>query len=134
MTRRLRAAGLVLVLALPALAAEWRPAAWVSEDTIELLTVGPDGGEHWFPVWLVVLDGDVFVRLGSRAAARIEANRTRPYVGVRIAGAEFPRVRGEPAPETAARVAAAMGEKYWSDVVIRHLAHPLTLRLRPDGP
>jgi hypothetical protein len=27
-------------------------------------------GEHWFPVWLVVIDDQVDVRLGARAATR----------------------------------------------------------------
>ena len=31
----------------------------------------------------------------------------------------------------AERVAAAMADKYWSDIFVRFFAHPLTLRLKP---
>jgi hypothetical protein len=51
---------------------------------------------------------------------------------VRVAGREFDRVRAEAAPEAAERVAAAMGEKYWSDLLIRYVHHPLTMRLVPE--
>jgi hypothetical protein len=119
-------------LAAGADAADWTPSAWRAESTLELRTVAPGEGEHWFPVWLVVLDDQVYVRLGSRALGRIERNQTAPFVGVRIGGRQFDRVRGEPVPDAAPRVAAAIAEKYWSDVVIRHFPHPLTLRLVPE--
>jgi hypothetical protein len=65
----------------------------------------------------------------------VERNVNKPYLGLRIAGQEFPRVRGEPAPEMAGRVAAEIKEKYWSDVFIRFFSHPLTLRLvREEAP
>jgi hypothetical protein len=119
--------------AAPAVAADWQPAAWTDEDTVELRTVGPTEGEHWFPVWLVVLDDQLYVRLGTRAAERVQQSTTAPHLDVRIAGREFQRVKGAPAPDMADRVAAAMGEKYWSDLLIRYLDHPLTLRLAPDA-
>jgi hypothetical protein len=120
--------GLTL-LAHTARAAEWNPSAWAGESTVELRTTRAGEAEHWFPVWLVVVDGQLYVRLGGRATERIEHNTTAPYVGVRIAGHEFDRVRGEPAPEQAERVAEALAAKYWSDVLIRYFSHPLTLRL-----
>lgn len=113
-------------------AADWTPATWADENTLELTTVGPGEGPHTFPVWLVVIDEQVYVRLGSRAADRIEHSTTKPRVGVTIAGESFPRVKGEPAPEMADRVGQAMGAKYWSDVLIRYFSHPLTLRLVPE--
>ena len=100
-------------------------------DTLEFLTVGPDEGEHWSTVWLVVIDGQVYIRLGSRAAERMEQNTTAPYVKVRIAGQQFDRVKAEPAPDMVEPVAAAMGDKYWSDVLVRYFNHPLTMRLTP---
>jgi hypothetical protein len=129
---------LVLVLVVAARrvpAAEWTPQAWVDEGTLEVRTIGPDEGEHWFPVWLVVLDGELYVRLGSRAVGRIEKNTAAPYVGVRVAGQQFDRVRADPAPDKVAPVAQAMGEKYWSDLLIRYFPHPMTLRLvaEPDA-
>jgi hypothetical protein len=123
-----------LLLATSALAADWTPNKYADADTIELRTVEPGKGEHWFPVWVVVLDDQVYVRLGSRAVGRVEGNESKPYLGVRILGAEFARVKGEPAPEQAARVAEAMAAKYWSDKLIRFFPHPLTLRLVPETP
>jgi hypothetical protein len=123
--------GLSLLLATGAPAADWKPAAYADVDTLELRTVDAGEGEHWFPVWLVVIDDQLFVRLGSRAASRIERNTTAPYVGVKVAGQQFDRVKGIPAPEYVDRVAQAMRAKYWSDVLVRHVSHPLTLRLVP---
>ena len=116
----------------PGLPAGWDPETIAKQDTIKLRTVGPRAGEHWFPVWVVVLDHDVYVRLGSRATTRVQENTTAPFLGVEIAGQRFDKVRGVPAPESAQRVAAAMGEKYWSDIIVRHMGHPLTLRLVPE--
>jgi hypothetical protein len=113
-------------------AAQWNPRAYGSESTIELGTVRPDGSTHWFKVWIVVIDDQAYVRLGSRSAAKIAENRSAPHVGVRVAGQQFDRVRAEPAPEMIERVAQAMAAKYWSDVVVHLIAHPLTLRLRPE--
>jgi hypothetical protein len=125
---------LLTLVCAPALthAADWTPTAWADEETVDLTTVGPTEGTHGFPVWLVVIDGQLYVRLGSRATERVEQSTTKPYLGVKIAGATFPKVKGEPAPEMADKVAAAMGDKYWSDALIRYFSHPLTLRLVPE--
>jgi hypothetical protein len=73
----------------------------------------------------------VYIRLGSRAAGRMESNVIKPIVKVRIAGQVFDHVTAEPAPAAAAAVAAAMHDKYWSDVFVRYFDHPLTMRLVP---
>jgi hypothetical protein len=117
-----------------AFAAHWDPAAFAKQDTLKLRTIGPKEGEYWFKVWLVVIDGQVYVRLGTRAAERVEANTTAPYLGVEVAGQRFDRVRGVPAPEFAERVAKAMADKYTSDIFVRFMSHPLTLRLVPEEP
>jgi hypothetical protein len=130
----LRALALAFLLLPPlAHAADWTPAAWKEQDTLDLLTIGPEEGEYWFPVWLVVIDDQLYVRLGSKAADRVERNKTKPDLGVRIAGEQFDRVKATPAPEMADEVAAAIGDKYWSDAFLRYLAHPLTLRLAPEA-
>lgn len=128
-----------LLLALSALAltatpglAAWNPAAFSAEETLEFLTTGPSEGEHWSTVWLVVLDGQVYIRLGSRAAARMDENTTKPLVKVRIAGQTFDTVVAEPAPDQAAAVSTAMHAKYWSDVFVQFFNHPLTMRLVPQ--
>ena len=117
-----------------AFAAHWDPAAFAKEDTLKLRTIGPKEGEYWFKVWLVVIDGQVYVRLGTRAAERVQANTTAPYLGVEVAGQRFDRVRGVPAPDFAERVAQAMADKYTSDIFVRFMSHPLTLRLVPEEP
>jgi hypothetical protein len=111
--------------------AAWTPELWADEDTLDLRTTEPGEPPHWSTLWVAVVDGQLYVRLGSRAAARIERNTTAPEVGVRIAGREFERVRAENAPQMAERVATEIAEKYWSDVLVRYMAHPLTLRLVP---
>lgn len=111
---------------------QWSPQAWTGESTVELCTTDPGEPAHCFPVWFVVLDGQMYVRLGGRASGRFERSTTRPFLGVRIAGERFEHVRGTPVPEDAARVAEAMGTKYWSDVLVRYVSHPLTLRLAPE--
>ena len=133
---------LVAILALAALsiaasdAAEWTPTAWVSESTIELRTTDAGAEPHWFPVWFAVIDGQIYVRLGSRAAGRFDRNVTKPVLGVRIAGSTFEHVNAIPAPDMIEKVTAAMADRYWlqGDVVVRHMAHPYTLRLEPTAP
>lgn len=117
-------------LAAPASAA-WDPARYTEEDTLDFLTVGPEGSEHWSRVWLVVIDGQLYIRLGSRAAARIKANTRAHLVSVWIAKEEFTRIEAVPAPEMAKAVAAAMAEKYTTDIFVRHFDHPLTIKLIP---
>jgi hypothetical protein len=133
MTRCIRLiAALSTLLLAAAASAAWDPAAFSKEDTLEFLTIGPEEGEHWSTVWLVVIDGQVYLRLGSRAAERMEANTTKPIVKVRIAGQEFDRVKAESTPDMAQPVATAMGDKYTSDIFVRFFDHPLTMRLTPE--
>src|SRR5205823_8121067 len=112
-------------------AASWNPATFAGESTLQLKTTAAGESEHWFPVWVVVVDDDVYVRLGSRAASRMKRNTTAPYVAVRIGGQQFDRVRTVAMPEKTPAVAAAMARKYWSDVIVRHFDHPMTVKLVP---
>lgn len=121
-----------LAVTTAAASAAWEPGKFREASTLEYLTVGPEEGEHWSRVWVVVIDEQPYLRLGARAAGRMEGNAKRPFVKIRLGDELFERVRAEPAPDMAERVAAAMGEKYPSDVVIRHFPHPLTVRLVLD--
>jgi hypothetical protein len=116
-----------------AVAANWTPDAWKDENTVELRTTAPSSEPHWFPVWLAVVDGQLYVRLGARAAARFDENLTKPIIGVRIAGKTFDRVRGVVAPGMVDKVAAVMRDKYWlqGDVIVRRMNHPYTMLLVP---
>ena len=124
---------LLAVLTAAAAYGAWDSAAFSKLDTLEFRTIGPEEGEHWSTVWLVVIDNQVYIRLGTRAADRMERNTTKPDVAVRIGGQQVDHVVAQPAPDMAGRVADAMGEKYWSDVFVRHFNHPLTMRLVPAG-
>lgn len=126
-------AAALLVVSGAAAAADWNPAAWKDESTLDFRTTEPGEAEHWSRVWLVVIDGDLYIRLGSRAADRMTKNQTSPIVGVRIVGAQFDNVRAEAVPDKADAVAAAMADKYWSDVLVRSFSHPLTMRLIVDA-
>jgi len=117
--------------AVTASASDWTPRAWADANTLEIRTTRAGEGEHWFPVWLVVFDDQVYVRLGTRAASRLERNVTAPWVGMRVAGQPFDRVKAVPVPALTERVAHAMAAKYWSDLIVRHFSHPLTVRLEP---
>jgi hypothetical protein len=118
---------------------QWDPASLGNQSTIELLTVGSEEGEHWSKVWFVMIDGVLYVRLGPRAAGRIERNTTAPRLQVRVPGEEAQPMRYEKAPEKAATVATAMREKYWSDVLgepFRKLgltSQTVVLRLSPEN-
>lgn len=123
---------LALVIAAPAYAdEEWDPQDWADEDTLELLTQAPGDEPHWSIVWLVVIEDQLYVRLGNRAAERFQMSVTNPYLAVKIDDEEFARVKGVAVPEQVAAIDGAMKEKYWSDWFASLLAHPLYLRLEP---
>lgn len=122
-----------LSIASPAHAADWTPEKWAAEDTLQFRTECPDEGEYWSYVWLVVLDGEVWVRLGSRAAGRVDCSRTKPMTSVKLAGEEFQNVEMVQAPEMTDRVAAAMAEKYSTDFLVRYFDHPYTMKLVPKS-
>jgi hypothetical protein len=124
----------VCVRSVTAAEPQWTPGQWVDEDPVELRTQRSGEEPHWFKVWVAVIDDQLYVRLGRRASERIEHNTTAPDVSVRIAGQEFDHVRIENAPQMADRVAAELAEKYWTDVLVRFMSHPLTVRLVPATP
>lgn len=113
--------------------AGWSPEVFRNQSTLQFYTENADREGHWSTVWVVVIDGAPYIRLGSQAAGRIEQNANAPYVNIRIGGQEFDRVIAQAAPEMTEKVAGAMADKYWMDIFVRHLDHPLTARLVP-GP
>lgn len=113
-----------------AIAGTWDPDAFAKHDVIKLRTNCGSEGQYSFPVWLVVVDRHVFVRLGSRAADRVECTPGM-VIGVEIGDQRFDSVRAVASPEMADRVAKAMADKYPSDLLVRWFPHPLTLRLDP---
>jgi hypothetical protein len=121
----------VFILATAAVASSWNPDVFQQQQTLEFYTINSAGEEHWSTVWTVAVDGVPYIRLGSASTLRINSNTAAPYLKIRIAGQEFDHVLAQSAPEMTDRVAAAMADKYWMDVLVRHAEHPLTMRLVP---
>jgi hypothetical protein len=110
----------------------WDPALFQTASTIKIMTTEADVGEHWFNLWVVVIDGQPYVRLGDRSYGRIQKNTTSPYVKLKVADKEFDKVKLEEMPDMKEKVGAAMGDKYWLDILIRHESHPMVARLVPE--
>ena len=111
----------------------WDPAVFRDASTIKVMTTEADVGEHWSNLWVVVIDGQPYVRLGDRSYGRIQRNTTKPYVKLKVADQEFDKVKVEEMPDMKEKVAAAMADKYWMDVLIRHESHPMVARLVPEA-
>jgi predicted DNA-binding protein (MmcQ/YjbR family) len=111
----------------------WDPTLFRDASTIKIMTTEPDAGEHWSNLWVVVVDGQPYVRLGDRSYGRIQKNSTSPYVKLKVADKEFDKVKVEEAPDMKEKVAAAMADKYWMDILIRHESHPMVARLVPEA-
>jgi hypothetical protein len=111
----------------------WDPAKFRQASTIKMMTTEPDVGEHWSNLWVVVIDEQPYVRLGERAYARIRKSTTSPYVKLKVAGMEFDRVKVKEMPDMKGKVATAMADKYWMDILVRHESHPMVARLVPEA-
>ena len=62
----------------------WDPNAFRDLSTLQIMTVGPEEGEHWSKLWLAVIDGQVYVRLGDKSFGRVQKNTANPYVKVKV--------------------------------------------------
>src|SRR5215469_1316410 len=114
------------------LVAGWDPDAFRAQRTLQLMTTGAEEGAHWSKLWLVVIDGQLFVRLDARTFERVKENLAGEYVMLKIGDRKFNRVRLEAVPDMSSKVAAAMANKYPMDVLIRHESHPMTARLMAE--
>ena len=111
----------------------WDPTVFRDASTIKVMTTEPDAGEHWSNLWVVVVDGQPYVRLGDRSYGRIQRNTTSPFVKLKVADQQFDKVKVEEMPDMKEKVGAAMADKYWMDVLIRHESHPMVARLIPEA-
>ena len=68
-------------------------------STREVLTVDQNAQEHWSKVWLVVMNGQLYLSLGTRSGARVEGNTKKPFVSIKSAEHRFDNVRVLPEPE-----------------------------------
>lgn len=110
----------------------WDTDAFRDQSTLQIMTIGPEEGEHWSKLWLVVIDGQLYVRLGDRSFGRVQKNTASPFVKVKVGDREFDKVRLEAAPDMKDKVASAMADKYFMDILVRHQSHPMTARLVPE--
>ena len=110
----------------------WDPNAFNDQSTLQIMTIDPEEGAHWSKLWLVAIDGQLYVRLGDRSYGRVQKNTSSPYVKVKVDEKEFDKVRLQPAPDKTDKVAAAMADKYFLDILIRHESHPMVARLVPE--
>jgi hypothetical protein len=111
----------------------WDPNVFRNQSTIQIMTTEPEVGEHWSKLWVVVIDGQPYVRLGDRSYGRVQKNTTRPYVKLKVANNEFDKVRLQEMPDMKEKVAAAMADKYFMDILIRYESHPMVARLVPEA-
>jgi hypothetical protein len=101
--------------------------------TVEVITHDEDGEARETKIWLVVLDGQGFIRTGSsRWGENVERD---PDVVLRIDGAEYP-LRAEFIENDAHReqIVAAFRDKYgWVDGLLNVVrgSHPKIMHLLP---
>lgn len=88
---------------------DWNTVA--SVETVEIVTTNEDGTPKETTIWLVVVDGEGYVRTGStRWKANIDRDKD---VTLRIEGSEYPlRVEFATDAELRARVEQAFRDKY----------------------
>jgi hypothetical protein len=112
-------------------ATDWQ--RFADEQTVTAVTRDEDGSVRETTVWLLVLDGDAFLRTGgTRWGGNVERD---PEIDVRVAGEEVPvRVELIEDPELRQRVIDGFREKYgFSDrlVALFRGSTPLIMRLAP---
>lgn len=117
----------------PAYGEDWNPRSFSEEELLEFYTVNEAGEEHWAKVWFVLLEGEVYVRLGSRAEARIVENANAPIVKVRVAGRTYDRIVAEETPDKVGPVLDLMKDKYWSAMFMGMMPDRFTVRLSAES-
>jgi len=100
----------IVSLAAPSWAGDWAP--WSDIDVIQVVTTRPDGVERTTSIWIVVVDGNAYIRGNATSdwGNEVDAAATFRLIG----GDETRTVTGERVPHGARyeRVEAAYREKY----------------------
>jgi len=130
------AAGLLLGIGTsnPASAQVFDPAVTENVQVVELITSDDDGDLRETKLWIVVIDGEAFLRTNkSNWLANL---RRDPAAKLRVGDAVYP-VRGEVLgdPAWVAKVDAATAEKYgWQEKTIHlfRISEPTIVRLHPN--
>lgn len=119
----------LLCSAVPALAA-WTPEEWTDTKTLEYLTNCPEEGEYWSPVWLVVLEGELYISLGSKAQSRVDCSTMGPKTSIKIEGELYENLEMVPETDLAEAIEDARWDKYWTNVFVGFAEHR-HYRLKP---
>jgi hypothetical protein len=126
------ALALALAGASPAFAVDWSKHA--AEQVVRVVTSDEDGAARTTKVWIVVVDGEAYLRTGgTRWGKNVERN---PDVRLLAEGAEYDlRVEFVSDEALRARVTQALREKYgWSDRMVSVFRGvPKIMRLVPRG-
>jgi hypothetical protein len=106
-------------------------------EEVEIETRAPDGPVHRTTIWIVVDDGDAFIRSVRGADARWYREAiANPAVAVHVAGRRL-TATASPAtdPDSIDRASAALERTYAADPAVRTMVRPdvldTTLRLEP---
>jgi hypothetical protein len=125
------ALALLTALAAPALAFDWN--AHAADETVSVVSHDPDGAARERTIWLLVLDGQPYVRTGTSTTWGENALRD-PNLTLKVGG-EALALRAERVTDAALleRITAAFREKYgFSDVLVSPLrGSPIVFRLTP---
>jgi hypothetical protein len=106
----------LLAWAAPASAVDW--ASHADERVVKVVTHDEDGGDRTTKIWLVVVDGEAYIRTGNTGwGSNVERD---PEVRLLTAAGEYDlRVEFVEDETTRDAVSAAFREKYgWSDRLI----------------
>jgi len=107
----------------------WDPDAFNDQSTLQIMTTAPEEGEHWSKA-VAGRNRRAAICPVRRAIIRKDSEEHHePILEGKGCDKEFDRVRWEPALDMKDKVAAAMADKYFMDILIRHESHPMTARL-----
>lgn len=127
------AAASLLFASVPAAAADIDWAAVADVETVHVLTTDEDGDARATKVWLVVLDGDGYIRTSRRTTWGKNVARD-PDIALLIGDTDYP-VRATFIVDEAerARIIAAFEEKYGSNPILNFIrgGDPPIMRLDP---
>jgi hypothetical protein len=110
---------------------DWSAVADV--DTVHVLTTDEDGDARATKIWLVVLDGDGYIRTSRRTTWGKNVARD-PDIALRIGDVEYPVHATFIVDEAErARIVAAFEEKYGSNPILNFIRgeDPPIMRLEP---
>jgi len=127
------ATALLLLVALPAFAEDLDWAAVADRETIHVLTHDADGDARETTIWLLVLDGEGYIRTSRKTTWGDNVERD-PEIAIRIGDAEYPvRAHFIEDPDERVRIVAGFDAKYGSSWLFDFIRgdDPRIMRIEP---